>query len=136
MFQSAPSIVTSIMEENVDLRMPGPSRPKTGNLVRMANYSRQKLRPEEPRSLDFEVLILTFSLYSKDTIFKHSFDYNYINFNSYWFFYSLRRISSNQDFSAKTSGSVIGDIWCLPLTSNSTPSPGRRHGSSTGPSSS
>lgn len=53
-FQSAPSIVTSIMEENVDLRMPGPSRPKTGNLVRMANYSRQKLRPEEPRSLDFE----------------------------------------------------------------------------------
>ncbi|XP_048779692.2 uncharacterized protein LOC125683036 [Ostrea edulis] len=42
------------MQENVDLRKPDTSRPKTSNLVRMANCSRQNMRPEEPRSLDFE----------------------------------------------------------------------------------
>ena len=44
------------MRETTDLaEAPPGSRPKIGNLTRLINAARQKMRPATPTSLDFEV---------------------------------------------------------------------------------
>ena len=56
-FQSASSIVEQVLRDKGDLELPESARPKPANLIRMANYCRQKMRPEEPKTLDFQVFL-------------------------------------------------------------------------------
>ena len=54
-FESAHVIVDKILEERADFREPEASRPGYHNLLRNCNRARQKMRPDEPRDLNFDV---------------------------------------------------------------------------------
>ncbi|KAI8508520.1 hypothetical protein Bbelb_136190 [Branchiostoma belcheri] len=54
-FKSAHAIVQETMLANVDDTAPNPELPRISNLMRMANRSRETLRPKDPTSLEFEV---------------------------------------------------------------------------------
>lgn len=52
-FEPALNIVERVMTTEVQENGLRPALPKLHNLTRMANYTREKLRPEEPHDLDF-----------------------------------------------------------------------------------
>jgi hypothetical protein len=52
-FEPALNIVESVIREEVKQHGIRPGLPKLHNLTRMANYTREQLRPEEPQDLDF-----------------------------------------------------------------------------------
>ncbi|XP_033121123.1 uncharacterized protein LOC117120219 [Anneissia japonica] len=52
-FRPAPELVNAALLSTVD---EGPTLPKPVNLARMANRARQRLQPEEPKDLDFDLL--------------------------------------------------------------------------------
>ncbi|XP_035663387.1 uncharacterized protein LOC118407075 [Branchiostoma floridae] len=54
-FKSAHSIVQETMLSSVDEEAPNPQLPKISNLIRMANRNREKLRPKDPTTMDFEL---------------------------------------------------------------------------------
>ena len=60
----ASAIVDTAYTEHADPNLPEGSRPHQGHLVRAANRARQKLRPEEPRDLNFEVSLYTVIKYT------------------------------------------------------------------------
>ena len=52
-FEPALTIVESVMRKETAQHGIRPGLPKPQNLTRMANYTREKLRPDEPQDLDF-----------------------------------------------------------------------------------
>lgn len=71
-FQSATAIVESTYLDHADPLQPEASRPAQSNLVRIANRARERVRPKEPQSLDFEVSITTIIILIKHFC-KHVF---------------------------------------------------------------
>ncbi|KAI0210721.1 hypothetical protein LSAT2_004466 [Lamellibrachia satsuma] len=55
-FQSASAIVESVLVNNIDVQRPCEALPGTISLTRTANRVRAKLRPDEPRDLQFQVV--------------------------------------------------------------------------------
>ena len=55
LFRSAGEIMDNVMA-NQDQSLPPASRPSTSNRIRNANRVCQRLRPTDPRNLDFEVI--------------------------------------------------------------------------------
>ena len=54
-FQSAAAIVQDVILEYVDDSEPNPDAPTSSNMEPMANRNRQCLRPEDPKTLEFEL---------------------------------------------------------------------------------
>ena len=55
LFTSAAAIVDEVMREELDQEKPIDALPKPINLTRTANRTRQKLRPEDPTTMDFDL---------------------------------------------------------------------------------
>ena len=51
-------VIDKILEEKAYFREPEASRPGYHNLLRICNQARQKMRPDEPRDLNFDVSYL------------------------------------------------------------------------------
>ena len=58
-FESAATIVETVMQEIGDPSLPPGSRPAPNNLVRQANRPREKTRPKQPADLEFVVYYIS-----------------------------------------------------------------------------
>ena len=77
MLTAAPAIVRAVLGE-LDLSLPPGSRPAPENLVRQTDRMRQGIRPEHPRTLDFDVCIYIYSLHDLSRIFDYFSSINII----------------------------------------------------------